>query len=114
MGASVRRVPARYYRPGSRFNGNVRIHVVKKPEEAEEHTRKSKGNDSADGLDINTLVLAGLERGLTITDIKKMQVGQVVDFVIDYNERQKRSDREAEKKDKKRKATQSDINGFLG
>lgn len=43
-----------------------------------------------------------------------MQIGQVVDFVVDYNERQKRADREAEKKDKKRRATQNDINGFLG
>lgn len=114
MGSPVRRVPARRYRPGGRFNGIIRVYIVKKPSEAEEHSRKSERSESAGQLDINTIILAGIERGLTITDIKKMQVGQVVDFVVDYNERQKRADREAEKKDKKRRATQNDINGFLG
>ena len=114
MGSAVLRVPARRYRSGGRADGIIRINVVKKPSEAEEHPRKSKESESARGLDINTIILAGIERGLTITDIKKMQIGQVVDFVVDYNERQKQADREAEKKDKKRRATQNDINGFLG
>ena len=114
MGSAVRRVPARRYRSGGRADGIIRIHVVKKPSEAEERTRKSESSESAGSLDVNTIILAGIERGLTITDIKKMQIGQVVDFVVDYNERQKRADREAEKKDKKRRATQNDINGFLG
>ena len=46
-----------------------------------------------------------------------MQLGQVVDFVIAYNERQKRSEKESEKVEKrrrKRKATQDDINSFFG
>ena len=41
-----------------------------------------------------------------------MTVGQVVDFVIAYNERNKND--EQEKKTKKRKATQNDINAFFG
>ena len=52
-----------------------------------------------------------------MTDIRKMQLGQVVDFVIAYNERQERSEKEAEKAEKrrqKRKATQNDINSFFG
>ena len=40
-----------------------------------------------------------------------MTVGQVVDFVISYNERNKV---EKEEKQKKRKATQNDINAFFG
>lgn len=50
-------------------------------------------------------------------DIRRMQLGQVVDYVIDYNERQKRAEAEyerSERKPKKRKATQSDINAFFG
>lgn len=42
-----------------------------------------------------------------------MQIGQVVDFVISYNERNK--DTTTEKKNpKKRKATQAEIDAFLG
>lgn len=40
-----------------------------------------------------------------------MQLGQVVDFVIDYNERNKRTEKEV---NRKRKATQNDINAFFG
>ena len=52
-----------------------------------------------------------------MTDIRRMTIGQVVDFVIDYNNRQKRSEEQAkkeEKRGKKRKATQNDINSFFG
>jgi len=48
-----------------------------------------------------------------MTDIRKMQLGQVVDFVISYNERQKRAEKE-EKRSHKRKASQKDINAFFG
>ena len=46
-----------------------------------------------------------------------MTIGQVVDFVVDYNERQKKADAKAkkeEKRGKRRKATQNDINSFFG
>lgn len=46
-----------------------------------------------------------------------MQLGQVVDFVIAYNDRQKRSERKAKHEKqhgKKRKASQNDINAFFG
>lgn len=46
-----------------------------------------------------------------------MTLGQVVDFVVDYNDRQKRAEKMAkqeEKRGKKRKATQNDINSFFG
>ena len=42
-----------------------------------------------------------------------MTIGQVVDFVISYNNRKKEAEKE-EKKVKKRKATQNDINAFFG
>lgn len=50
-------------------------------------------------------------------DIRKMQLGRVVDFVIAYNDRQKQAENEhkrSEKGGKRRKATQNDINSFFG
>lgn len=50
-------------------------------------------------------------------DIRRMQLGQVVDFVIAYNERQEKAEkaqRRAEKRGNKRKGTQNDINSFFG
>ena len=52
-----------------------------------------------------------------MSDIRRMQLGQVVDFVISYNERQKAADKahkRAEKHGTKRKGTQNDINAFFG
>ena len=46
-----------------------------------------------------------------------MQIGQVVDFCIAYNNRQKAAEKAqkwAEKHGTRRKATQSDINSFFG
>ena len=52
-----------------------------------------------------------------MSDIRRMQLGQVVDFVMAYNERQKaaeKAQKRAEKEGNKRKATQNDINAFFG
>ena len=46
-----------------------------------------------------------------------MQIGQVVDFCIAYNERQEQAEKQSkneEKRGKRRKATQNDINAFFG
>ena len=50
-------------------------------------------------------------------DIKRMQIGQVVDFCIAYNERQEQAERAAKHekaRPKKRKGNQNDINAFFG
>lgn len=52
-----------------------------------------------------------------MSDIRNMQLGQVVDFVIAYNERQKQAEKahkRAQKRAIKRKASQNDINAFFG
>jgi len=52
-----------------------------------------------------------------MVDVRRMQLGQVVDFVIAYNDRQKAADKahkRAEKYGTKRKASQNDINAFFG
>ena len=58
-----------------------------------------------------------MERGLSMDDIRRMQIGQLVDFCIDYNERQKKAKKAAEREEKhgtRRRATQDDINAFFG
>lgn len=47
-----------------------------------------------------------------MTDIRRMTVGQVVDFVIAYNERQEEP--KEKERPKKRLATQAEIDAFLG
>ena len=54
---------------------------------------------------------------MTVEDIRRMQLGQVVDFVIAYNDRQKHAEAKAKKEAKRgarRKASQNDINAFFG
>ncbi len=53
------------------------------------------------------IILAGIDRGLSYEAIQKMTIGQVVDFCIEYNNRQKAEP-------KPRKATQADIDAFFG
>ena len=46
-----------------------------------------------------------------------MQLGQVVDFVIAYNQRQKQAEKQAkreEKRGKRHRATQNEIDAFFG
>ena len=75
-----------------------------------EHRKDEKD----EAVDLDTIVLAGIERGLSMADIKEMTIGQVVDYVIAYNDRVKEAENEEKKKDKKRKATQRDIDAFFG
>lgn len=52
-----------------------------------------------------------------MTDIRHMQIGQLVDFCIDYNERQKKAENAAETEEKqgvRRRANQNDINAYFG
>lgn len=51
-----------------------------------------------------------------MSDMRQMQVGQIVDFCIAYNERQAKAEkrRNAPKRERAHKATQRDINAFFG
>ena len=112
---SVREVPGRYNRAGDIRSGYDGIRLVKKLGEAGDDARKAESSSAVITLD--EIILAGLERGLTITEMRKMQLGQIVDFCISYNERQKEADKQQKKAEKaalKRKASQGDINAFFG
>lgn len=52
-----------------------------------------------------------------MADIRGMQIGQVVDFCISYNERQEEAEKQQKREEKfgrRRKASQGDINSFFG
>lgn len=79
----------------------------------------AEGSDGQDdsAVTLDTVILAGLERGLTIADLREMQLGQVVDFIIAHNKRLQEAEKAEEtrrNKPRKRKATQADINAFFG
>ena len=70
-------------------------------------------------MSLDDVILAGIERGLTMSDMRKMRLGEVVDYCYAYNERQKEAEDTSDKKRKhtrsnKRKANQNDINAFFG
>lgn len=96
--------------------------LLKKLGEAEGDNGKPKEKTSAEKeennqITLDDIILAGLERGLTMTDIRNMQLGQVVDFCIAYNERQEEAEKRAkraEKRAQRRRATQNDINAYFG
>ena len=52
-----------------------------------------------------------ITRGLSLTDLEKMTVGQLVDFCITYNESMKPKD-EKKKENKTRRTTQKDFDRF--
>ena len=55
------------------------------------------------------IIFAGIERGLSYEAIQKMTIGQVVDYCVEYN------DRNSEKKEEKaRWATREDVRDFFG
>ena len=73
---------------------------------------KPSDDDSKESIDLNTVMVAAIARGLTYDAIQEMEIGQIVDFCIEYN---KMNGAEEEKpKPKKRKATQADWDAFFG
>ena len=67
-------------------------------------------------IDLNMIIMAGLERGLTMQDIRNLSLGRVVDFVIDYNKRQKDAEEKAEHKSKAkhyRLASKNEVDAWL-
>lgn len=96
--------------------------LFKKLGEAEDDNGKPKEKASAEeekdnNITLDEIILAGLERGLTMSDIRNMQLGQVVDFCMAYNERQEEAEkraRKAEKRAQRRRANQNDINAYFG
>ena len=52
-----------------------------------------------------------------MTDIRAMQIGQIVDFCLAYNDRQQKAQKRAKLEEKhgtRRRGDQNDINAFFG
>ncbi len=58
-------------------------------------------------------MIAGSRRGLDWSAMRKMQLGAIVDYCVEYDNQQNAAEKE-EKTPTKRKATQADINAFFG
>ena len=88
------------------------MHFSKKLQKA---SGPEKDNERTEATSIESIITAGIERGLDMQSIKSMTLGQVVDFCIEYNKRQERVNQmQKGNKKGKRKATQSDWDRFLG
>ena len=78
------------------------LHLNKKP-------KKPQRDGGDEKISLEMITLSALERGLAMTDIRRTTLGQIVDFVIEYNNRNEKDERP-----KRVKATQADINAFFG
>lgn len=63
-------------------------------------------------MNLEKLIIAGVDRGLTYEAIMRMDAGELVDYCLEYN--QIHSRQQNEDKPKKRKATQTDWDDFFG
>lgn len=78
----------------------------------------SDESERTDPVDIDRIIIAGIDRGLTVDDMKEMELGQLVDFCIEYNKRHDydQDPQTGEEKEKVtvRKATQADMDTMWG
>ena len=91
------------------------MHVLKKRETPRSDDEESERGKDERPVDIDTILIAGQDRGLNFQAIQDMEVGQVVDYVIQWNIVHDTNDDEKEKKNKPkiRKATQADWDAFF-
>lgn len=75
--------------------------------------KKLGESESKTTLSTNDIVIGGLDKGLLLSDIKNMELGQLIDFIVDYNKQYEKAERNSQQ-GKKRKATQADWDAFWG
>lgn len=89
------------------------MHVVKKRETPRSDDEVSERGKEERPVDIDTILIAGQDRGLNYQAITEMEVGQVVDYVIEWNRVHETDEEKEKKKPKVRKATQADWDAFF-
>ena len=58
-------------------------------------------------------MIAGQRRGISFEAMRRMTLGQLVDYCTEYDNQQARAEKE-EKHPKRRRATQADIDAYFG
>ena len=83
----------------------------KEPSEDKENSEENQG-----GYTFNDILIACIDRGLTLEDARHMELGQIVDFCQTWNELHSTDDgsEEVSSVNSSRKANQSDWDNFLG
>ena len=76
----------------------------------------ASGDASEESVDLETILVAATSRGLTLTDSRRMTLGQVVDYCIEWQNvhHPPEAGQTSRKQKATRKATQSDWDSFLG
>lgn len=77
--------------------------------------KKDREDDekNTDSEPVNEDIMIGaLSRGLTLSDLDNLRVGQIVDYAITYNKQNKPKDENLEDKETVKNATQEDIDRF--
>lgn len=90
---------------------------------AKKNNTETDGESESDGepISLDRITIAAIDRGLTIDAIRSMELGQIVDYCLTWNEIHDESDDDSarskpsskRKEVKKRKATQADWDAFF-
>ena len=111
MDQQLRDLPGRCGSAGSTPGDNIIIHIKKKREETD---RDHSSNEKSEPIGIERVTIAGIDRGLTVDAIRRMELGQLLDYCEEWNRIHDQSGEDNKKETvHKRKATQADWDAFF-
>lgn len=65
-------------------------------------------------MNLNTVMIAAADRGLSGSDCREMTLGEIVDYIVEYNETHKIDTNGTGGDEPARNATQADWDAFFG
>ena len=88
---------------------------MRKPKKREEPSEdKESSEEYQGGYTFNDILIACIDRGLTLEDARRMELGQIVDFCQTWNELHSADSGSAKSGASSRRASQTDWDKFLG
>lgn len=101
------------------FLGGLRYFSFKKKDgEAEERGRKTENKTGSrnDYITLDTVLVGAISRGLTATEIRSMELVQVLDYCEEWNRMHEpeEPEKKRETNEERRMMSQAEINAFLG
>jgi hypothetical protein len=87
------------------------LYIKKLGNSVSEGTQEGAGGESGE-ITIDTILVAGLSRGLRMQDTEYMTLGMWVDYIIEWNEMHKDSDKRTGERVTSRRASQADFDAF--